>query len=82
MEERPFYPSNSDHGYWFESKFCQNCAGYFNGHCRVLINAMAFGKSDHWVYLDDQETCKKFKDKLTHKAAKKVSKKQGSLYLI
>lgn len=79
--DRPFFPSNSDHGYAFEAAFCHQCRGYFGGYCRVLGHAIANGKSPKWIKADNNlgGECTSFKPKGERSLKPKVNKRQGVL---
>ena len=78
-----WFPSNSDHGYAFEAKFCHNCAAYFGGYCRILLRAICDGEHAKWVRADNevQGECLNFKVKgdRTTLRERKPNPRQGAL---
>ena len=78
-----WFPSNSDHGYAFEAKFCHHCAGYFGGYCRILLRAICDGQHPKWVRADNEVNgeCLNFKMKgdRTVLRARVQNKNQGVL---
>lgn len=77
----PFYPSNSDHGWAFESRYCHKCAAYFGGYCKTLIYAMANGKSAKWVKTDNDVggECLGFKERGVPRIKSNRNRRQGEL---
>ena len=74
-DTKPYRPSSSDEGLWFETKYCDNCKhvstpspGYEVGRpCDILMRSMFFGLNDNgypkeWVSINSEPTCTAFKE--------------------
>lgn len=67
---RPYRPSNGSEGDAFEGRWCERCAGFFGGHCNILVRAFAheIGEPQYpseWVYGESGPTCTSFRDRAT-----------------
>lgn len=68
-DNKPYRPSNSDEGFWFISKFCENCIHGKYEHtmdlndkpCEILSRSM-FGQANEFVYdQDNKPSCTAFR---------------------
>lgn len=67
--DRPWHPSNSSDGMWFESEFCDKCARERwnpetgkGQQCSILNKVLLGGQPDELQYSDDDKpTCTAFK---------------------